>query len=340
VVLQHVATLSAVGPGKWYFDYTADKIYFGNDPTGRTVETSVTPTAFVGGYTHDVTIRGLIIEKYATPSPQGAIDGSTRWVVEDNQVRWNHHSGVRGTDYMRVRRNYVHHNGGYGFTGTGAGMLFEDNEIAYNNTVGYNPNWGAGGTKWVATTGLVVRGNFSHHNKGQGLWTDIDNIDTLYEYNRSEDNDLDGIFHELSYRAIIRYNTCQRNGVISPFPGWVTGGGITVNSSPDVEVYGNTIVNNFNGIGGIQTPRGSGKYGPYLLQNFNVHHNTVTMAVGQTGIVQYGNLFNVYTSQNNRFADNTYFLGSKATYFTWSISALDENGWRSFGNDVGGTFSR
>jgi hypothetical protein len=113
-----------------------------------------------------------------------------------------------------------------------------------------------------------------------------------------------------------------------------------VNSSPDVEVYGNTIVNNFNGIGGIQTPRGSGKYGPYLLQNFNVHHNTVTMAVGQTGIVQYGNLFNVYTSQNNRFADNTYLLGSKATYFTWSISALDENGWRGFGNDVNGTFNR
>ena len=70
-------------------------------------------------------------------------------------------------------------------------------------------------------------------------------------------------------------------------------------------------MNNFNGIGGIQTPRGSGKYGPYLLQNFNVHHNTVTMTVGHTGIVQYGNLFNVYTSQNNRFADNTYYLGPK-----------------------------
>ena len=99
VPLQHVDSLSAVGPGKWYFDYAADKIYFADDPQGRTVETSVTATAFAG-YARDVTIRGLIIEKYATPSPRGAIDGGySGWLVENNEVRWNHHAGVRGTDY-------------------------------------------------------------------------------------------------------------------------------------------------------------------------------------------------------------------------------------------------
>ncbi|WP_162600006.1 hypothetical protein [Azospirillum sp. TSH58] len=39
----HVGDRSAVGPGRWFFDYDADEIVIGDDPTGRTVETSVTP---------------------------------------------------------------------------------------------------------------------------------------------------------------------------------------------------------------------------------------------------------------------------------------------------------
>src|SRR5437870_10766905 len=35
--LQHVETLAQVAPGKWFFDYIADKIYFIDDPIGRKV---------------------------------------------------------------------------------------------------------------------------------------------------------------------------------------------------------------------------------------------------------------------------------------------------------------
>ena len=98
VPLQHVASLSAVGPGKWYFDYAADKNLLCGCSPGPDGQTSVTATAFAG-YARDVTIRGLIIEKYATPSPYGTINGGySGWVVENNEVRWNHHAGVRGTD--------------------------------------------------------------------------------------------------------------------------------------------------------------------------------------------------------------------------------------------------
>ena len=65
-MLKHVGSLSGVGPGRWYFDYGADKIYFADDPTGKTVETSVSAFAFRGGG-NTVTISGLIIEKYASP---------------------------------------------------------------------------------------------------------------------------------------------------------------------------------------------------------------------------------------------------------------------------------
>ncbi len=68
----HVASLSQVTAGKWYFDYGTDQIYIGSDPTGRKVETSVTTTAFeaVG---NNVTIANLIVEKYANIAQWGAI---------------------------------------------------------------------------------------------------------------------------------------------------------------------------------------------------------------------------------------------------------------------------
>ena len=60
-MLLHVGTLGEVGPGKRDFDYAGDKIYFADDPTGRSVETSVTqmgiqPTA------NNVTVSGLVLE--------------------------------------------------------------------------------------------------------------------------------------------------------------------------------------------------------------------------------------------------------------------------------------
>ena len=42
VPLQHVDSLSDVGPGTWFFDYSGQTIYFYDDPSGHTVETSVT----------------------------------------------------------------------------------------------------------------------------------------------------------------------------------------------------------------------------------------------------------------------------------------------------------
>ena len=72
--------------------------------------------------------------------------------------------------------------------------------------------WAAGGSKWVHTTNLIVRGNFSHHNDGPGLWTDINNIYSRYENNVVEDHRRGGIFHEISYDAVMRTNTLRRNG--------------------------------------------------------------------------------------------------------------------------------
>ena len=110
--------------------------------------------------------------------------------------------------------------------------LVQGNEIAYNNYLkGVSYGWEAGGTKFVKTRGLIVRSNYVHHNWGTGLWTDIDNINTLVEGNRVIGNANQGIFHEISYAAVIRNNTVQGNGFDRCC--WLMGAAILVAASPD-----------------------------------------------------------------------------------------------------------
>ena len=108
----------------------------------------------------------------------------------------------------------------------------------------------------MTTENLIVRGNFVHDNNGPGLWTDIDNINTLYENNIVEGNSGAGIFHEISYSATIRNNQVRGNGFRNR--GWLWEGGIMVAGSQGVEIYGNILEDNYNGITLIQQDRGSG----------------------------------------------------------------------------------
>ncbi len=341
VLLQHVTSLGAVAPGKWYFDYATDKIYIANDPTGKKVETSVKAFAFKSS-APNVTISGLIVEKYATPPASGTVDGSSgsAWVVKNNEVRYNHGKGIKTGSRMQVLDNYVHHQGQLGIAGGGNSLLVQGNEIAYNNAAGFTTGWEAGGSKFVFTDVLIVRGNFSHHNRGAGIHCDIDNINALIEGNRLEDNDWRGIFYEISYKAVIRNNVARRNGFKIPKTvGLVDGAGILVSNSRDVEIYGNVVENNRTGIGAYDSDRGSGKYGVYDLWNLNVHHNTVVQATGRAaGITQSIGTNAVFTSRNNRFTANTYDLASTAKYFRWMNADLSTTQWKSYGQDVTGTF--
>ena len=48
VPLRHVDSLGAVIPGTFFFDYAADRIYFADDPTHRTVEAASPPRPSTG----------------------------------------------------------------------------------------------------------------------------------------------------------------------------------------------------------------------------------------------------------------------------------------------------
>ena len=308
------------------------------------------PFAFDMGnrpFASNVRIEGVTIQHYRPSKQHGAINAgtpgghanlqSTGWVVRNCEIRYNTGAGLTVGHRMQVLNNYIHHNLQIGVRGMGDGVLVENNEIAFNNYRRGDWGWEAGGTKFVRTHNLVVRGNYVHDNWGPGLWTDIDNINTLIEGNRVTNNAAQGIFHEISYAAVIRNNVVQHNGV--RHSGWLRGAGILVAASPDVQIYSNTVIGNANGIGAIQQRRGAGRgYGPHVVKNLYVHDNTVQTS-GQSGIFQDIGNNAVFTTWKNRFRNNTYTgLRSNRTPFLWMNGVRTVLQWKGYGQDVTGRF--
>ncbi len=323
VPLTHVGLLSAVRSGTWFFDYDNARIYFADDPSGHIIETSVARSAFSGSASN-VTISGLVIEKYAIPAQMGAIGDQTPgagWIVNGNEVRLNHGLGIKAGPEAKIEHNWVHQNGQMGVGGSGAGITIAGNTIAFNNYAGFNPGWEAGGQKISESTNLIVRDNTCHDNAGSGLWTDTNNVNTLYEGNTSYNNSGPGIQHEISGSAIIRNNVAFNNG--SGQSVWMWGAQILIQNSANVEVYGNRVFvpNSFgNGIGIIFQNRGSGPNGVYRSSDNYVHDNDVTyqgLVQGVSGMVVDYIPEQAY-SWPNRFDSNHYHvINAKAPHWSW-----------------------
>jgi parallel beta-helix repeat protein len=344
--LVRVLSLDDLAPGTVYLDYAADRIWVADDPSGADMEISVTPSAVRSGSnergTARVRLSGLVVERFANPAQAApAVEMGPGWVVDGVEVRENHGEGVDVGSRSILRNSHIHHQGQLGLGGAGAvGALVEDNRIDHNNTAGYNPAWEAGGSKWAAgTQRLTVRGNHVFANNGPGLWTDGDNVDTVYEDNLVEQNLGPGIIHEISYDAVIRGNTVRQNSRSTAGRSIWYGSEILVNSSQRVEIARNTVVSddNGNGIGLVDTERGSGRLGVYRVAEIDVHDNVVRMATGaETGLVGRGTAFQ--PGARVRFRRNTYQVPDPGAQFWQWEGALDAEGWRERGQDRDGTF--
>jgi Ca2+-binding RTX toxin-like protein len=320
--LKPVDALSKVVPGTFYFDYAADKIYIADNPTGHTIEAGKLTDAFHGSATN-VTVQNLVIEKYDPQIQDGAIQGGRGWTIQNNEVRLNYAVGIIGVDGSKLIGNYVHDNGQMGLGGFGDNILVQGNEIAKNGDwSGIDVLWEGGGFKFANTDNLVVRGNYSHDNNGTGMWTDIDNIHTLYEDNVVVHNGTGGISHEISYDAIIRNNTLIGNGADDP-RSWWWGNEIQIQNSQNVEVYGNRVemTGGGNGIVMIQQNRGSGTFGTYTTTGNQIHDNIIVDHDGEGyigGVADYNQ--SGMLSGGNIWRNNQYFMSDGEDRFQWGGS--------------------
>jgi len=346
----------ALTPGHFFFDYPSGRIYFkpknpADDPSQHKVDYSRTRSA-IAGTASNVTVKNLIVEKYAIPEQFGAIGDQypgEGWILQNNETRFNHGLGMLVSGNSQLLDNFTHDNGQMGMGGSGANILVEGNEISHNNYTGTDHDFECGGFKFAKSDGLVVRNNFSHHNLGPGMWTDISSIRTLYENNLVMNNSRSGIFHETSYDAVIRNNTILNNGSFAP-DDWFWNAQIQIAASQNVEVYDNIVLvdsqNNGNGIMLIQQNRTNEPclYGPCRVMNNYVHDNVIMVTSnrwhGSSGGVQdysgQGDMF--APSANNRFSANQYYVTdlNSTVYWQWANNYVTFNQFRSFGLDANG----
>jgi hypothetical protein len=346
--LVQVLSKEGVEPGRFYFDHTGGKIYFADDPTGRKVEAAVAVFAFESRASN-VLIRNVTIEKYASVAQRGAIQaqGAMRWIVENCEVRLNSGAGIAAGSGTRVRGCDIHHNGQIGITGVGRDVLIDGNRVWANNIRGFEPGWEAGGVKLALSDDVVFRGNHIHDNIGPGLWCDGDCRNVLYEGNIVERNHSIGIYHEISFNAVIRDNILRHTGIAETE--WFWGSDILIAASQDVEVYGNTLTVSPGKCGIILIDQGRddharGHGGPiYKTRNNKVHDNQMTFeggacAGGASDVKPGHENFNIIEDGNNVFDGNVYRVPrtSGPARFGWGRTILDWDGLRGKGVEVNG----
>lgn len=277
----------------------------------------------------DVTIRGLVIRNYSNPAATGAVDsGSDGWRIIGNEIHNNSGAGISvgGRNWL-IEGNNIHHNQQIGILGMGSGGKVIGNRIADNNpNRAYDLAWEAGGTKFLKTTNLLVRGNTVTGNNGAGLWTDHNNTGTVYENNVVRDNVGPGIFHEISGSATIRNNTVSGNA-----HGYYVGGILVANSS-DVTVTGNKLSGNDGGIIGLQDPRDG-----FNTVNLTVTGNSISHTTGVSGLIHNGGT-DVAATGTIHFDSNSYSLGGNRP-FSWKGGSISVDEWRALGQDANSTFN-
>jgi hypothetical protein len=347
--LVQVTRLADLSPGKFFFDYGADKIYLYDNPAGRLVEATTGSggiIGYLGGGQASVTIKNLVFEKFGggevSGSAHNVLKTAEGWRVENNEFRFNSEIGVASFGGSLVRNNDIHHNGRYGLNGDGQ---IEGNNISFNNTDGFEPDHDAGGTKFHGTRGLVIRGNTMTSNKGPAVWADYDNYNMTYENNVVENNFSIGIFHEVSCAGVIRNNVVRGNNAPMAGQSLWWGAQIYTRSSKDLEIVGNDVsalgaATHAIGVRGGDAPLTGPVCGTLESRNVSVHDNIIRLDAGDFSGVVGADGAGYGVQRNLKFLNNTYYLTDPAGGYFWYDAArgLTKEQWQAVGQDATGRF--
>jgi parallel beta-helix repeat protein len=223
----------------------------------------------------------------STAQQQGAVQCGSPCALTDMNIHDNPgaFAGIYmpggGTGPNTVTGGVVSYNGSLGIGGSGVGGLTISGVEIDHNGASASCGFEGGGFKGV-NHGSRFTGNYVHDNNCFGVWYDINAASNEIDHNRVDNNSSGGIFYEISQDATIHDNQVSGNGAGAC--GWLWGAGIGVASSFNVQVYGNTLTNNCNGVGETQQNRTDSTPPSHLLQNVNVHNNSISGS-GRTGAV-------------------------------------------------------
>jgi hypothetical protein len=183
-------------------------------------------SAFDGTAEH-VLIEYLTITNFGTwggDQQEGTVnhDSGSYWRVSHSTIADNAGAGVMLGSDNSLTWDCLQNNQQYGFNaysnnGEVTNLVLDHNEIAGNDTYNYEakqPGCGcSGGGKFWNVIDAVVTSNWVHDNSSVGLWADTNNAGFEFEGNYISNNKDVGLQYEISYNAVIEYNTFISNGV-------------------------------------------------------------------------------------------------------------------------------
>ena len=242
--LRHVNSREEVdGPGTWHYEAASQQVWMYDTPSADIVRMSDRATAFAGYETRDVTISGLTIRRYGSPSRTGVIDAqaTTNWTISNTEVSQGHGYGIRIGMDTRITGSRLLDNGQLGLGGNAddTSVTIEDNEIAFNGSLGFQRHYEVGGVKVTHGDGVSIINNYVHDNAAKGLWVDGLCRDITINENLVERSGQTGILYELSYGGEVRGNTLVDNHTSGNTND--SFGNLQLVNAVDVEVYENQM---------------------------------------------------------------------------------------------------
>jgi hypothetical protein len=247
--LHQVASLSALGPGRFFVDHAADRLWIGDDPAGRLVEASDLSWAIWFNAAHGSSLRGVTVRRYATSARDMAAvrlyaDGVT---MTDSTVARNAYSGVSviGRN-VRMERLTVRDNGYIGVHGHLSRRVdLLRSTIVRNNSERFDAVHSGAGVKFTTSSIIGVRNSYVADNLGVGVWTDLGASFVSVTGNLIERNSHSGVLMELSGRVVVADNVVLDSGEA----------GVWILETNDAEVWHNALYRNRTEISVMEGPR-------------------------------------------------------------------------------------
>lgn len=183
-------------------------------------------SAFDDTSTH-ITIKFLTIRNFGTwggDQQEGVVnhDSGSFWTIAHSSIVNNAGAGIMLGNNDSLYWNCILNNQQYGFNaysnnGTVHNLVLDHNEIAGNDTWNYEVKQNgcgcSGGGKFWNVINAVVTNNWVVNNRTVGLWADTNNAGFEFAGNYFQNNQGAGLTYEISYNALIQYNTFNHNGV-------------------------------------------------------------------------------------------------------------------------------
>lgn len=261
--LRQVGDLASVDDRSFFVDNSASTLYLGVDPATAVVEASYLQVAIRFINAAGSILRGIAIDKYATPL--GAIAPiqvqSPGMTVENVISSNNAAAGISVTAVdVTLRNDTFDRNGQLGVHAYRADRLMVDQVLATaNNTEGFNVSAESGGIKITTSTGATVRDSVFEQNTGNGLWFDVNADNATIVRNTMRQNTTMGLLFELSANGVIAQN-------------WLWGNlaaGITTTEPKGVDIWNNTMADNGYDLQVLDWTR------PQTVQNVTIRNNVM-----------------------------------------------------------------